>query len=97
MTLDLTTISVLIGVIGGILGILNQLSTMRRQQDEALRNQATRDKEMDDRMKRIEERLTEHNNYAKLFSDAKEGISQVKESIVAMQTDIKWIKEETKK
>lgn len=90
MTLDLTTISVLIGVIGGILGILNQLSTMRRQQDEALRNQATRDKEMDDRMKRIEERLTEHNNYAKLFSD-------VKESIVEMQTDIKWIKEETKK
>lgn len=90
MTLDLTTISVLIGVIGGILGILNQLSTMRKQQDEALRNQATRDKEMDDRMKRIEERLTEHNNYAKLFSD-------VKESIVEMQTDIKWIKEETKK
>lgn len=90
MTLDLTTISVLIGVIGGILGILNQLSTMRRQQDEALQNQATRDKEMDDRMKRIEERLTEHNNYAKLFSD-------VKESIVEMQTDIKWIKEETKK
>lgn len=90
MTLDLTTISVLIGVIGGILGILNQLSTMRRQQDEALRNQATRDKEMDDRMKRIEERLTEHNNYAKLFSE-------VKESIVEMQTDIKWIKEETKK
>lgn len=90
MTLDLTTISVLIGVIGGILGILNQLSTMRRQQDEALRNQATRDKEMDDRMKRIEERLTEHNNYAKLFSE-------VKESIVEMQTDIKWIKEEAKK
>ena len=90
MTLDLTTISVLIGVIGGILGILNQLSTMRRQQDEALRNQATRDKEMDDRMKRIEERLTEHNNYAKLFSD-------VKESIVEMQTDIRWIKEESKK
>ena len=90
MTLDLTTISVLIGVIGGILGILNQISTMRKQQDEALRNQATRDKEMDDRMKRIEERLTEHNNYAKLFSD-------VKESIVEMQTDIRWIKEESKK
>lgn len=97
MTLDLTTISVLIGVIGGILGILNQISTMRKRQEEALRNQATRDKEMDDRMKRIEERLTEHNNYAKLFSDAKQSISEVKESIVAMQTDIKWIKEESKK
>lgn len=94
MTLDLTTISVLIGVIGGILGILNQVNAMKKQQEEVIRTQATRDKEMDDRMKRIEERLTEHNNYAKLFSDAKESISQVKESIVAMQTDIKWIKEQ---
>ena len=90
MTLDLTTISVLIGVIGGILGILNQVNAMRKQQEEVIRQQAARDKEMDDRMKRIEERLTEHNNYAKLFSE-------VKESIVEMQTDIKWIKEEAKK
>lgn len=87
MTLDLTTISVLIGVIGGILGILNQLSTMRRQQDEALRNQATRDKEMDDRMKRIEERLDSHNSYAEKFAS-------LTEAIVEMKTDIKWIKEQ---
>lgn len=89
MTLDLTTISVLIGVIGGILGILNQLSTMRRQQDEALRNQATRDKEMDDRMKRIEERLDSHNSYAEKFAS-------LTEAIVEMKTDIKWIKEQKK-
>lgn len=87
MTLDLTTISVLIGVIGGILGILNQLSTMRRQQDEALRNQATRDEEMDDRMKRIEERLDSHNSYAEKFAS-------LTEAIVEMKTDIKWIKEQ---
>jgi len=87
MTLDLTTISVLIGVIGGILGILNQISTMRKQQDEALRNQATRDKEMDDRMKRIEERLDSHNSYAKKFAS-------LTEAIVEMKTDIKWIKEQ---
>ena len=87
MTLDLPTISVLIGVIGGILGILNQLSTMRRQQDEALRNQATRDKEMDDRMKRIEERLDSHNSYAEKFAS-------LTEAIVEMKTDIKWIKEQ---
>ena len=90
MTLDLTTISVLIGVIGGILGILNQISTMRKQQEEIIRQQTIRDKDTEDRLTRIEARLTEHNNYAKLFSEAKE-------SIVAMQTDIKWIKEETKK
>lgn len=87
MTLDLTTISVLIGVIGGILGILNQISTMRKQQDEALRNQATRDKEMDDRMKRIEERLDSHNSYAEKFAS-------LTEAIVEMKTDIKWIKEQ---
>ena len=87
MTLDLTTISVLIGVIGGILGILNQLSTMRKQQDEALRNQATRDKEMDDRMKRIEERLDSHNSYAEKFAS-------LTGAIVEMKTDIKWIKEQ---
>ena len=87
MTLDLTTISVLIGVIGGILGILNQISTMRKQQDEALRNQATRDKEMDDRMKRIEERLDSHNSYAEKFAS-------LTEAIVEMKTDIKWKKEQ---
>lgn len=87
MTLDLTTISVLIGVIGGILGILNQISTMRKQQDEALRNQATRDKEMDDRMKRIEERLDSHNSYAEKFAS-------LTGAIVEMKTDIKWIKEQ---
>ena len=87
MTLDLTTISVLIGVIGGILGILNQISTMRKQQDEALHNQATRDKEMDDRMKRIEERLDSHNSYAEKFAS-------LTEAIVEMKTDIKWIKEQ---
>lgn len=87
MTLDLTTISVLIGVIGGILGILNQISTMRKQQEEALRNQATRDKEMDDRMKRIEERLDSHNSYAEKFAS-------LTGAIVEMKTDIKWIKEQ---
>lgn len=87
MTLDLTTISVLIGVIGGILGILNQLNSMKKQQEEVIRAQASRDKEMDDRMKRIEERLDSHNSYAEKFAS-------LTEAIVEMKTDIKWIKEQ---
>lgn len=87
MTFDLTTISVLIGVIGGILGILNQLSNMRKQQEEVIRSQASRDKDMDDRMKRIEERLDSHNSYAEKFAS-------LTEAIVEMKTDIKWIKEQ---
>ena len=87
MTLDLTTISVLIGVIGGILGILNQLTNLRKQQEEVIRAQASRDKETDDRMKRIEERLDSHNSYAEKFAS-------LTEAIVEMKTDIKWIKEQ---
>lgn len=87
MTLDLTTISVLIGVIGGILGILNQITSMKKQQEEVIRQQATRDKEMDGRMKRIEERLDSHNSYAEKFAS-------LTEAIVEMKTDIKWIKEQ---
>lgn len=87
MTLDLTTISVLIGVIGGILGILNQITSMKKQQEEVIRAQASRDKEMNDRMKRIEERLDSHNSYAEKFAS-------LTEAIVEMKTDIKWIKEQ---
>ena len=89
MTLDLTTISVMIGVIGGILGILNQVNAMKKQQEEVIRTQASRDKEMDDRMKRIEERLDSHNSYAEKFAS-------LTEAIVEMNTDIKWIKEQKK-
>lgn len=86
MELNFATISVLIGIIGGILGILNQLSNMRRQQEEQIRNQAVRDTQLDDKLKVIEAKLDEHNGYAKMFSE-------LKDSIIAMQTDIKWIKE----
>lgn len=86
MELNFATISVLIGIIGGILGILNQLSNMRRQQDEVIRQQAVRDKDVEDRLGRIEERLNSHNSYASKFAD-------LTETIIEMKNDIKWIKE----
>lgn len=87
MKLDITTISVLIGVIGGILGILNQLTNLRKQQEEVLKKQAVRDKDVEDRLGRIEERLNSHNSYASKFAE-------LTEAIVEMKTDIKWIKEQ---
>jgi uncharacterized HAD superfamily protein len=87
MTLDITTISVLIGVIGGILGILNQLTNLRKQQEEVIKKQAVRDKDVEDRLGRIEERLNSHNSYASKFAE-------LTEAIVEMKTDIKWIKEQ---
>lgn len=86
MELNFATISVLIGIIGGILGILNQLSNMRRQQDEQIRNQAVRDTQLDDKLKQIDEKLQVHNSYAEKFAELTSVITE-------MKTDIKWIKE----
>ena len=87
MTFDITTISVLIGVIGGILGILNQLTNLRKQQEEVIKKQAVRDKEMDDRLSQLEKKIDEHNGWGEKFTS-------LTEAIIEMKTDIKWIKEQ---
>lgn len=87
MNLDLTTISVLIGIIGGIVGIIGQLSNMRKQQDEMLKQQAVRDKEMDDRLTQLEKKIDEHNGWGEKFTS-------LTEALIEMKTDIKWIKEQ---
>lgn len=86
MELNFATISAIIGILGGILGILNQLSSLRKAQEEQVKAQAIRDTKLDDKLEQIDQRLTEHNNYASMFAD-------VKESIIEMRNDIKWIKE----
>lgn len=87
MELNFATISAIIGILGGILGILNQLTNLRKQQEEVLKKQAVRDKDVEDRLGRIEERLNSHNSYAEKFAS-------LTEAIVEMKTDIKWIKEQ---
>ena len=86
MELNFATISVLIGIIGGILGILNQLHNLRKSQDEQIRNQAIRDTQLDDKLKEIDEKLQIHNSYAEKFAELTSIITE-------MKTDIKWIKE----
>ena len=86
MELNFATISAILGVLGGILGIITQLHNLRKAQEEQVKLQAIRDTNLDDKLEQIDERLTEHNNYAKLFSE-------LKDTITEMKTDIKWIKE----
>lgn len=86
MELNFATISALIGIIGGILGILNQLHNLRKSQDEQIRNQAIRDTQLDDKLKEIDEKLETHNQYAQKFAELTNAITE-------MKTDIKWIKE----
>lgn len=87
MELNFATISALIGIIGGVLGILNQLHNLRKSQDEQIRNQAIRDTQLDDKLKQIDEKLQVHNSYAEKFAELTSVITE-------MKTDIKWIKEQ---
>ena len=86
MELNIATISAFIGLLGGILGILNQLNNMRKEQTENIKAQAVREQQLDDKLKQIDEKLESHNKYAEKFAS-------LTNTIVEMQTDIKWIKE----
>ena len=86
MELNFATISALIGVIGGRLGILNQLHNLRKEQTENIKAQAVREQQLDDKLREIDSKLESHNQYAEKFAS-------LTNTIVAMQTDIKWIKE----
>ena len=85
MEINFANMATIIGILGGILGILNQLHNIRKEQTENIKAQAIRDQQMDDRLKSIESKVDEHNGYAKMFSE-------VRESIVAIETDIKWLR-----
>lgn len=85
-----TLISTVIGVLTGLLGILREINNMRKAQEEAVKAQAVRDKEVDDRLAQIEKKLDDHNSYAEKFST-------ITSSLVEMQTDLRWIKESVAK
>ena len=87
MELNFATISAIIGILGGILGILNQLTNLRKQQEEVIRKQAVRDKETDDRLAQLEKKIDEHNRWGEKFTS-------LTEALIEMKADIKWIKEQ---
>ncbi len=87
MELNLATMTAVIGMIGGLLSIINQLSSLRKQQADAAKAQAIRDTKLDEKLMTIQARLTEHNSYAEKFAS-------LTNTIVEMRTDIKWIKEQ---
>lgn len=86
MELNFATVSAIIGILGGILGILNQLSSLRKAQEEQVKAQAIRDTKLDDKLEQIDTKLTEHNSYAEKFAELTTAITE-------MKNDIKWIKE----
>lgn len=80
---------VLVGIVsllGGVIGIFNQIKQMRDAQDEQIKKQAERDIKLDDRLTRLEEKVDSHNGYAEKFMS-------LSDAIIEMKTDIKWLKE----
>lgn len=92
MEFNMATLSVIIGILGGILGILNQLSNLRKEQAEQIRNQAVRDTQLDGKLKAIESKLDEHNGYSKLYAEHSKALQDIANTIIEMQTDIKWLR-----
>lgn len=82
--------AIIVAVISACASIVAQLLINAQNRKEMSIAQAVRDKDIDDRLKVIEEKLESHNNYSRLFS---EYTSKNNEVIVAIQKDIEYLKE----
>lgn len=85
MDVNIATVSAFIGLLGGILGILNQLNNLRKEQTENIKAQAVREQQLEDKLKSFEKKLDEHNSWGDKFMD-------MTSAIVEIKNDIKWLK-----
>ena len=82
--------AIIVAVISACATIIAQWLINAQNQKVMSIAQAVRDKDIDDRLKVIEEKLESHNNYSKMFQ---EYTSKNNEAIVAIQKDIEYLKE----
>ena len=85
MELNIGTITVILSIVGSLLGIIQQMKAMKKSQEDAVRAQAEQQVALQARLDSLERSVASHNQYAEKFAS-------VTESIVAMQTDLAWIK-----
>lgn len=90
MTLDIGTITLVLGVVGSVLGIYGQLRQMKQNQEEAVRRQVEQQKTLEARLDSLEKSVASHNSYAEKFAS-------LTETIIAMKTDLSWIKNSLEK
>ena len=85
MELNIGTITVILSIVGSLLGIVQQMKAMKKSQEDAVRAQAEQQVALQARLESLERSVASHNQYAERFAS-------VTESIIAMQTDLAWIK-----
>ena len=90
ITMDIGTIALILGMIGSVLGIFKQITDMKRNQEDMIRQQVEQQKAIDMRLEALEKSVATHNQYAERFAS-------LTEAIVAMKTDLNWIKSSMEK
>lgn len=90
MTLDIGTITLILGVVGSVLSVYGQLRQMKSSQEEAVRRQVEQQKTLEARLDSLEKAVASHNSYAEKFAS-------LTETIIAMKTDLSWIKNSLEK
>lgn len=88
--MNLGTIVAILGMIGSVLGIYGQLRQMKQSQEDAVRHQVEQQKSLESRLDSLERAVASHNSYAEKFAS-------LTETIIAMKTDLSWIKNSLEK
>lgn len=86
MELNIGTITVILSIVGSLLGIVQQMKAMKKSQEDAVRAQAEQQVALQARLESLERSVASHNQYAEKFAS-------LTQTIVEMRTDLRWIKD----
>ena len=86
MELNIGTITVILSIVGSLLGIIQQMKSMKKSQEEAVRAQAEQQAAIQARLESLERSVASHNQYAEKFAS-------LSQAIIEMRTDLRWIKD----
>ena len=90
MELNIGTITVILSIVGSLLGIVQQMKAMKKSQEDAVRAQAEQQVALQARLESLERSVASHNQYAERFAS-------LTETIIEMRTDLAWIKNSMEK
>lgn len=87
--MNYTTLTLILGVVGSVLGVYQQIKTIRKQQEDAWKHQVEQQQRIETRLDALEKAVQSHNSYAEKFAS-------LTETIIKMETDLSWIRESMK-
>ena len=86
MELNFGTVTVILSIVGSLLGIVQQMRSMKKAQEDAVRKQAEQQAAIQARLESLERSVASHNQYAEKFAS-------LTQTIIEMRTDLRWIKD----